>query len=185
MSPRTFDILSPLLIAYAVCGLVVSVTAHLLAILGLQPGGNAIFIGLFCSVFPLAFIVTPIAIKAFQGAPSKMFWKLMQAGCPTWMNWALRFLYRYVMANFILTMVIGVFFTDPETAQSTAAPPRVFWICATSFLMYFYLGYWCILVTVRRKGLERRCPNGHAVGAVDRFCPTCGASLGTDPVLAS
>jgi hypothetical protein len=183
VSARTIQILSPLLIAYAVCGLVLSVAAHLLAIIGLPPNIDGFVIGLFVGVFPFWVPVTYIVMKLAHGASNKDFWKILHSGCPAWMSHADRVLYWYAGANFVVVVLASFFY--PVLLQSTGVAPRAFWILASSYCMLFYFAGLCAITTAYRKGIERKCSNGHVVGVGDKFCPTCGTSLNTDTLWAS
>lgn len=183
MSVQTIRILSLPLMAYAVCGIILSVAAHLLGISGLQPPSDGYLIGLMLGIFPLWVPATYIVMKLMHGAPNKDYWKIVHSGCPAWMNLTDRILHWYAFANFVGVPLAP--FLAPELLQSTGAAPRAFWIVASSYGMLFYFAGLCALTTAYWKGIERKCLNGHVVGVVDKFCPTCGTSLGTDAIRAN
>ena len=54
MTTRMTQILFLALLGYATCGLVLSLALHLGSLAGFQPpGGNVLFAGLHCGIFPL------------------------------------------------------------------------------------------------------------------------------------
>ena len=87
---KTQVLLLPLMV-YAACGLVLSLAAHLSALVGLQPGGTALFVGLHVGIFPLWIPVVFIAMKLTGGMRPTMtskadYWNAMFSGCPAWMR---------------------------------------------------------------------------------------------------
>ena len=182
MSTRTIQTLSPPLIAYAVCGLILSVVVHLLALVALQPNSDGLLFGLVFGIFPLWLPVTYISMKLSHGASRKDYWKLLHAGCPAWMGHIDRILYWYALASFVLA--VYAFTLNPSWGQN-AGPARIFWILASSYCMLFYFVGLCAVITAYRKGIERRCPNSHVVGVSDKFCPTCGIPVTAESIGAS
>jgi hypothetical protein len=183
VSAQTIRILSLPLMAYAVCGIILSVAAHLLAISGLQPNSDGYLIGLMLGIVPLWVPVTYIGTRLMHGAPKKEVWKILHSGCPAWMGYTDRILYWYAGANFVGVVLAP--FLAPGLLESTGAAPRAFWIAASSYGMLFYFAGLCTLTAAYRKGIERRCSNGHIVGVVDKFCPTCGTSLDSIAIRAT
>ena len=67
MADRITQIVFLPLMAYAACGLVVSLAVHLLSLVGLRVGGNALFFGLHAGIVPLWLAVVLIATKLTGG----------------------------------------------------------------------------------------------------------------------
>jgi hypothetical protein len=64
MTTRMTRTLFPPLLGYATCGLVLSLALHPGSLAGVQPpGGNVLFAGLLCGIFPLALALLLIARK--------------------------------------------------------------------------------------------------------------------------
>ena len=156
---------------------------HLLALLGLQPNSDGLLFGMMFGIFPLWLPVTHISMKLSHGASKKDFWKLLHAGCPAWMSHIDRILYWYALANFVLALYAFSF--NPSWAQNPGSAPRVFWMLASSYSILFYFAGLCAVITAYRKGIERRCPSGHVVGASDKFCPMCGIPVTAESIGAS
>jgi hypothetical protein len=170
---RTEVLLLPLM-AYAACGLVLSLTVHLSALFGLRPGGNALFIGLHIGIFPLWIPVVLISRKMAGGtmARRKDYWRVVLADCPAWMRYMTKAFFVYPIVNFIIFFV-----TMFSIAPHAPDPPPAVWRGFSGHWMVFYSGGLAVLTSAYRRGLsnlERKCPNGHVVGYDDRFCATCG-----------
>ena len=160
-----------------------SVAAHLLGISGLQPNGDGYLFGLTFGIVPFVVPVTFIVMKLMHGAPNKDFWKILYSGCPAWMSYPGHILFWYALASFAVVEFAPFF--DPGLLQSAGPSPRASWILVPTFCMPFYFWGLCAVTTAYRKGIERKCPNGHIVGMANKFCPTCGTSLNTDTIWAS
>jgi hypothetical protein len=172
------NVLLLLLMAYAAAGLVVSLAVHLLSFAGIQPAGNELFFALHIGIFPLWLPVMWMANKMTGGARRMDFWKVAFAGCPAWMKYMTYGFFEYAIVNFAIFFV-----TAPTGKPSDGAPPSSVWHGFSGHWMAFYSAGLAIVTSAYRRGisnLERRCPNGHAIGYDDRFCPACGVAIG-DP----
>jgi hypothetical protein len=172
-----------LLMAYAACGLILSLTVHLMALAGLQPpGGNALFVGLHVGIFPLWLPVVLIMIKLTKGIGIKPsfgmnshYWKALLSGCPTWMRYMIYGFFIYAIMNFAIFLMIA-----PTGRQTGGDPSSSVWRGFSGHWMLFYSAGLATLTTAYQRGisnLEQKCPNGHSVGFGDRFCSTCGALI--------
>jgi hypothetical protein len=168
--------------AYAAVGLVSSLTAHLLALAGYQPGGNALFFALHVGIFPLWLPVMFIAMKMMRGmrptgwASGHQFWKATMSGCPPWMKYMTYGFLFYAIANF----AVFIMFPMPTGKPVSGEPPASVWRGFSGHWMVFYSAGLAILTSAYRRGfdnLEPKCPNGHSVGYGDKFCPTCGVPI--------
>ena len=170
-------ILLPLMI-YAVCGLVLSLAAHLLALAGVAPGGNALFVALHVGIFPLWIPVVFIGMRLNNGAMNRRAaWDAMTSGCPAWMRYMTRGFFIYALVNFFLFVM-----TMPAGATKGGEPSAAVWRGFSGHWMLFYSAGLATLTTAYRRGwanLQPRCRNGHVVSVGDKFCPTCGAAIGT------
>jgi len=169
VSARAIQSLSLALIAYAACGLILSVVVHLLALVGLQPNGNGLLFGFVFGIVSLFLLDTYISKKLSHGAWKKD-WKLLHAGCPAWTGHVDRILRWY--ASVISVLATYAAFFNPSWAQH-AGLARIFWMTISSYCMVGYFVALCAVITVYRKGVDRRCPNGHVVGVNDQLCPWC------------
>lgn len=169
------QILLLLLIVYAACGLIVSLVAHILSLLGIQLIGDQLFWALHVGIFPLWIPVVFITRKMMgSGVQRKDVWRMALSGCPAWMKYMTYGFFIYAFVNFVIFTAGSALHPLPE--QSGANALRGF----SGHWMVFYSAGLAVLTTAYRRGLsnlERRCPFGHEVGWSDRFCPTCGASI--------
>jgi hypothetical protein len=178
MSAQTIQILALPLIAWALCGLILSAAVNLLALTGLQPNGVVLLFGLAFGIFPLWFVVVAITRKLTRGVvqSKKDGLKTMLSGCPAWMIYVTKVLEAYTWVSFLAAL--AAFALSPP-GRNTGTAPRVLWVLFSSGYMLFYFVGLSTVITAYRRGvdIDRRCPNGHIVGVDDRFCATCGAAL--------
>jgi hypothetical protein len=167
-------LLQPLRI-YAVCGFILGVTLHILAIAGLQPNNKVLLVGPGIAIFPLWLPVTHLSMRLTRGLSRKEAWKAMFSGCPEWMKSAVNILYWYALVNFAVAIII-VFLFPAAAKSSPGSAPRFFWILASSYYMLFYFAGLAALTAVSERGMPT-CPNGHSVSINDKYCPICGARI--------
>lgn len=152
-------------------GFAISLVVHLLAVADvLPPGGKAVMVmhvGIFVVMFPAVLVTT----KLNQAHRSRIGWKQILSGCPTWMRYGAYVLFAYTVLNFLLMMG-----KQPTDDVMSPAVVRLFsghWMC-------FYGAAFCTLYSVYRQPWMLsavQCPNGHEVMHTDSFCPTCGRSI--------
>lgn len=161
------------LMSLAAVGFVLSATAHLLALFGMQmPGGKAVWalhIGLFVVWIPTVFI----SQQATRFGTQRDGWKLALAGCPRWMRNGLFGLFGYAILNFVVFLI-----TVPKGSMQVGntAPPTVV-RGFSGHWMVFYAGAFAVLysrINAPQFYRERKCPNGHVVSPLAHFCPDCG-----------
>ena len=171
-------ILLPLM-AYAACGLIVSLVVHVLSFFGPPPGGDTLFFGLHVGIFPLWLPVVVFVHKLSAGTRRQDIWKAALYDCPLWLRYVTYGFFAYALANFAV-FFLGVFLSAPS-AMSTGGPPSaVVWHGFSGHWMAFYSAGLAVVTSVYRKGfgnLQRRCANGHPVGFADKYCGTCGIEL--------
>jgi hypothetical protein len=170
------DVLLILLIVYAACGLVLSLTVHILSFFGIALGGTTLFVALHIGIFPLWIPVVFIGQKVAGGGMRRGdFWKAALSGCPPWMKYMTYGFFAYAVANFVVFMFYA------PVGQKTGANVLATVVHGFSgHWMAFYSAGLAILTTAYRRGLSnlaRKCPFGHDVSWGDRFCPTCGAAI--------
>ncbi|HZO47191.1 MAG TPA: hypothetical protein VFB68_14955 [Xanthobacteraceae bacterium] len=187
MPSKITKLLLQLLMFFAACGFVVSLALHLLAWAGLQPSGNAWLLGMMLGLFPVMIPGILVSIKLTQGLGWRQQWEFTISGCPTWMRYVHIGLYVYAIVNFVAVFTfpfLALFafpslipLLDSAAKQDFDDPPRIIWILFSSFAMSMYFSQITLAMTLRRRGLQPRCPNGHAVAIADKFCRTCGALI--------
>jgi hypothetical protein len=165
-------LLLPLMV-YAACGLVLSLTVHILSFFGIALGGQTLFTALQLGIFPLWIPVVLIGRKMAGGGQRRSdFWKAALSGCPAWMKYMTYFFLAYAVLNFLWP--IGHAPKDQHQGDDVIAHGF------SGHWMVFYSTGLAMLTTTYRRGLsnlECKCPFGHDVGWSDRSCPTCGASV--------
>jgi hypothetical protein len=176
------DLLLLSLMLYAACGLTVSLAVHLLSFAGIQPGGTQLFTGLHVGIFPLWIVVVLLA-QRMSGGSTRLGWRgwwALLEGCPRWMKLMTQGFFIYALVNFVIFMIL----VQPQR-HSAGGPPSVVWHGFSGHWMAFYSAGLAILTAAYRRGLGNlapKCPNGHAVGIGDKFCPTCGAAISASQV---
>ena len=154
-----------------------SLAVHLLSFAGIQPAGNELFFALHVGIFPLWL---PVSVDGKQNDGRRASHGLLEGrlvGMPRLDEvHDLRFLrirdrefrdllrYRADRQARRRWRASGV--------PSGTASPVIGWPFIRRGL--------AIVTSAYRRGisnLERRCPNGHAVGFDDRFCPVCGVAI--------
>ncbi|MGE3150020.1 MAG: hypothetical protein AB7K04_13225 [Pseudorhodoplanes sp.] len=171
------------LMAYAACGLVLSLIVHLASFGGITLGGNTLFMGLHVGIFPLWIPVMLMANKMTGASrvpatfkPWKdQRWTILLSGCPVWMRYMTYGFFIYAIVNFVIFVV-----TAPTGKSAGGEPSSMIWHGFSGHWMAFYSAGLAVLTTVYRKGrsnLQPRCPNGHAVALNDRFCAECGVAI--------
>ena len=172
------QVLLPPLMVYAACGLVLSLTAHILSFFGIQLGGSSLFFALHIGIFPLWIPVVFISQKMMNRASRKDFWKIALSGCPPWMRYMTYGFFIYAFINFAYFMLLVA--SHPPANQIGAAVPAEIVHGFSGHWMAFYSAGLAVLTTAYRRGLSNlqpRCPNGHEIGWNDNFCPTCGLAV--------
>jgi hypothetical protein len=169
-------LLRPLMI-YAAVGLVLSLATHILSLAGIRLGGMGLFIGLHVGIFPLWLVVVLISRKLTAGALPKDYWRVALSGCPAWVKYMTYGFLIYAVLNFAIFIV-----TAPAGKAVGASPPSDVWRGFSGHWMFFYSVGLAIVTTAHRRGLSNltpKCPNGHAIGFQDSFCPKCGVAVTT------
>jgi hypothetical protein len=107
-------------LALAVAGLVLSLVAHVAALLGLpQPMGSAAW-ALHAGII-VVWLPAVLASRRLGVDPkSKDFWKVALRGCPPWVGWVTGGFFAYAVVNFL------VFFVGGRGGGGLGAQPAVF-----------------------------------------------------------
>jgi hypothetical protein len=173
------QILLPPLMLYAACGLILSLSVHILSFFGIEVGGNTLFMALHVGIFPLWLPVVLIGRQMTGGRTSRgNFWKAALSGCPPWMRYMTYGFFIYAGVNFVIFFVLTGLHPAPK--QFGGSPPAAVIHGFSGHWMAFYSAGLAVVTSAYRRGLsnlQRRCPFGHDVGWSDQFCPTCGTSL--------
>jgi hypothetical protein len=162
-------LLTPLMYA-AACGLILSISEHVSALVDLpSPLGEFskyLFFGLFVVWLPTVLVATRLS-KDFK---QRDFWKAVLRGCPKWMKWMVYFFFGYAILNFVLCAIID------STAKGTPIDARI----GSGHSMAFYSAAMAALysaINIKERDKTRRCFNGHPVSPSASFCEQCGARV--------
>ena len=157
----------------AAIGFLLSLAAHIAAIVGLPiPGGKFVWarhIGIFVVWFPAVLIANRIN----RGRPQSEIWKNVLSGCPTWMRYAGYALFAYALANFIWFYAVTHSGTRPE-GDAPFSEVRLF---SGHWMVFYGAGFSILLSAYRNPRLlkKQKCVKGHEVSSTDDFCPKCGS----------
>lgn len=158
-------------------GLVLSLIAHCMALMGLQiPGGQLVW-SLHVGIFVVWAPAVLVSMQTTRYATRKDFWKVALAGCPAWMTRTFYILFGYAILNFILfAFVTG----HGKHIAGDATPEDVRGF--SGHWMVFYGAAFAILysrIHAPQLFREQKCPNGHTADPTAIFCQECGYKFST------
>jgi len=155
----------------AACGLMLSIVAHGMALLGLViPGGRLVWV-LHFGIF-VVWIPTGLTMMwSTRYTSYNRVWKQALGGCPVWMRSGVYLLFGYAMFNFILFMA-----TMPGNKPTGDAPPSIVRGFSGHWMVFYGAAFAILYSAVYAPGLrrERKCPQGHTVSPTARYCSDCG-----------
>ena len=114
--------------ALAVAGLVLSLVAHVAALLGYpQPMGSAAW-ALHAGII-VVWLPAVLASRRLGVDPkSKDFWKVARRGCPPWVGWVTGGFFAYAVVNFLVFFVGGRVAAGPGPhRRCSAGSPATGW----------------------------------------------------------
>ncbi len=158
-------------VALSVLGLVLSLAAHLGALLGLNvpPAAMALHVGIFIVWIPAVITANSSLTEKYE---RKDYWKVVLRGAPKWMQYMTFGFFIYALINFAIFLFIAP--NNPSSVSGTS-PSAV--RGASGHWMAFYSAALAILysaIQIKKKDLFRRCPNGHEVSLKASFSEECG-----------
>ena len=162
--------LYPFLLLAAV-GFVLSLAAHGLALVGVPIPGGKLVGNLHFGIFV---VWIPTVLVAYQGsryANRKDFWKVTLAGCPPWMRVSLYVLFGYAIFNFVLFLA-----SNPPRQSIYDAPLSTIRGLSGHWMLFYGAAFAVLYSRIRAPQLYQphKCPQGHLVSPMARFCPECG-----------
>lgn len=171
-------------IALAAVGLVLSVIVHILAHLGYAPLGQGTFIlhvGIFVVWIPAVLTLMRAGVFRFQMSMNPRVgwrsWQQMVRGSPKWMQRMTAGFFVYGIANFLLFFAVGTSGFSGNSRGAVPDSPAVLWGFSGHWMIFYSAALTILYSTVRTWNAPLKCPAGHLVSPVDRFCPECGAAL--------
>ncbi|HEY7404314.1 MAG TPA: hypothetical protein VIB39_12385 [Candidatus Angelobacter sp.] len=154
----------------AVAGFLGTLTIHIAAFAGVT--GPLIYLkfivpGLFVVWLPTILVSNHLS-KEFK---QNDYWRAALRGCPKWMRTGFWVIWGYgILGTFLLPLLLG------KSVDSHASSVQGM----SGFLMAFYAAAVCVLYSATRAeefDRNRRCPNGHHVSPVAKFCDECGSPI--------
>ena len=154
----------------AVAGFLGILMIHIAALAGVTAPAvilKVVIPGVFV-VWAPAVLVSNHLSKEFK---QNHLWRATLRGCPKWMQTALWVVCGYgFLGTFLLPLLLG---RNVDSYGSSTAG-------MSGFMMAFYAMAVCVLYSATRAeefDRNRRCPNGHHVSPVSRFCEDCGSPV--------
>ncbi len=155
-------------------GLVLSFASHVAALLGLEGP-----LGAFTPVLHFGiFVVWLPAILAMnrltKNVARKDLWKAALRGAPAWMRNMTYGFFGYALFNFALFM-----FLAPKGGGAGPMPPQIV-RGFSGHWMAFYSAALAVLYSASElwdQAGELRCPGGHTVQPLSKFCDQCGLTI--------
>ncbi len=162
----------PFLILSAV-GLALSVISHVCAMQGVGgPLGDQtwfLHIGIFIVWLPGILAARHLS----RNVPQKYLWKATLRGCPIWMQYAVYGLFGYAIINFLIFML------SDRPQGSGPMPPAIVRGFSGHWMIFYGLAFAILWSYIQLRGanMARRCPAGHEVGPLAKFCEQCGQPI--------
>ena len=154
----------------AVAGFLGILMIHIAAFAGVTAPSiilKVVMAGLFVVWVPAIFASNHLS-KEFK---QDHLWRATLRGCPKWMQTALWVVWGY---GFLGTLLLPLLFGRNVDSYVTSA------VGMSGAMMAFYATAVCTLYSATRAeefDRNRRCPNGHHVSPVARFCEDCGSPV--------
>ena len=151
-------------VALSALGLILSLAAHIGALLGLNvpSAAMALHIGIFVVWFPAVIVSNFSLTKKYD---RKDFWKVVLRGAPKWMQYMTYGFFGYALINF----AIFIFVDTSNVIRGFSGHWMAFYSAALAILYS--------AIQIKKKGLIRKCPNGHEVSLNAAFCEECGQMI--------
>lgn len=155
-------------------GLVLSFLVHLSALLGMVSalGEAAWFLhgGIFLVWLPAVLVLQPLTREFKQ----KDLWRAALRGCPSWMRSMTYGFFGYAVLNFVIFLVMH------PGRDALPETPAVIFRGFSGHWMAFYSAAVAIFYSARHAEEDdrgRRCPSGHQVGPLAKYCEQCGRQV--------
>lgn len=157
--------------AISAIGLVLSIVSHAAAIWGAPGPLGSFTLALHLGIFVVWIPTVLVANRMTRDVPQRDYWKVVLRACPEWMKQMTYAFFAYAVANFIYFIA-----TAPKGGGPGPMPPAVV-RGFSGHWMAFYSAALAVLYSASKlwdSNGEVRCPSGHVVGPLARFCDQCG-----------
>ena len=154
----------------AAAGFLALLTIHIAALAGITAPSvilKVIVPGLFVVWVPTILVLNR-STKEFK---NNDYWRAALRACPKWMRIAFSVITVY---GFVGTFLVPLLLGENVDAYGGSAKGM------SGFMMAFYAITVCVLYSATRVeefDRNRRCPNGHHVSPIARFCEDCGSPV--------
>lgn len=157
-------------VALSALGLILSLVVHYATMFGLPVPEAAVL--LFPGIFVVWFPTVITANLVTRRSKRRDFWKIALRGAPKWMQYMVYGFFIYAIINFIFFIV----FVRGGTKDTSESMFRVM----SGHALPFYaaaLGILYSATQIQESGLIRKCPNGHEVSFLAKYCEECGQPI--------
>ena len=159
-------------------GLALCFLTHFAAMAGISLLGGWLFRALIPGVVVVWIPALMVSSEMTRFLSRWDHWKIAHAGCPTWMRNG----YYGLLAYFLINVMVsaggkGGLSLQSEDLHSVRA--------GSSLLMFFYgtaVSIFYSAIHAPQICRPRRCPKGHGVPPLARFCAECGFDFSSDSV---
>ncbi len=125
-----------------------------------------VLVGDFLALVPSIFIMRKLQDAYTQREIRTHAWEIALRGAPPWVTKAVKALGWCIMATFVLLLLL------PKPRQDKPSVPSL-------LPLYFsFLSAYSAAILYSALHIDPnqpKCPNGHAVNSLQKFCPECGA----------
>jgi len=135
---------------FAGLGFLLSLTAHVLALLGKPcPGGGLVWL-LHLGVFAVWVPTLILSRRKLRDVSPKRQMEAILADCPAWMRWTIRIIFVYAIVNFLLFMATTS--GTPKTKPRGTAPPAVIRGFSGHWMVFYGAAFVTLYSRVRKFG---------------------------------
>jgi hypothetical protein len=166
-------ILSGILLKLCFIGMAIALAVHVSAMFAPGAVADSVVFPMHLGLMALAIPTILVSNKVTAGVRPKDLWPAVRAATPKWLQLFVKVFGVYCLIGF----VVFVATTEHEKSTDGMMQPRTLaYFSAGWALGYAALAQYLFLVR-NRLAIERRCPQGHEVGASAQYCELCGTPL--------
>lgn len=131
-------------------GFLLSLTAHVLALLGKPcPGGGLVWL-LHLGVFAVWVPTIILSRRRLRDVSQTKQMEALWADCPAWMRWAIRTVFVYAIVNFLLFMATTT--ATPKLKPRGTPPPAVIRGFSGHWMVFYGAAFVTLYSRVRKFG---------------------------------
>ena len=145
-APANMRVLALPFLLVAGAGFLLSLTAHLLALFGIEMPGGGLVWTLHVGIFFVWIPATLICGHKLRAVPRKDQMDALLGDCPLWMRRGVKILFAYAIVNFFLFMVSTMGHPKP----TGAAPPAVIRGFSGHWMIFYAVAFSAFYSIIRR-----------------------------------